>query len=63
MNSCRLGVVVPVRACLVEAVGAWPCRTRVKRRKASGAGEPALSGEAQYLSVFLVYWRRDGREV
>jgi hypothetical protein len=47
----------------VEAIGAWPSRTQVKRRKASGVGKSAPSDEAQYLSVLQVYWRRDGREI
>lgn len=35
----------------MEAVGARPFRTRVKRRKASAAGESAPSDEAQYPPV------------
>jgi hypothetical protein len=53
----------PVKGRLVEAIGARPYRTKVKRRKASGAGESARGDEARYLSVLLMYWRRDGREV
>ena len=40
--------VFTARACQVEVVGARPCRTRVKRREALAAGEPAASGEAQF---------------
>ena len=40
----------PARGRLVEVIGAQPCRAKAKRRKASGTGEPAASGEAQYLS-------------
>jgi hypothetical protein len=39
----------PARACLVEVIGARPCRAQAKRRKAPWAGEPASSGEARYL--------------
>lgn len=33
----------------MEVIGAQPCRAKAKRRKASGTGESAASGEAQYL--------------
>lgn len=52
----------PARACPVEAVGARPFRTKVKRRKASAVGESARSDEAQYPLVLRAYWRRDGLE-
>ncbi len=39
------------RGCAVEAIGARTCRTKVKRRKACAADEPACSGEIQYLLV------------
>lgn len=39
----------PARAGLVEAVGACPFRTKVKRRKASVAGKLAASDEALFL--------------
>jgi len=47
----------------MEAIGVWPYRARAKRRKASVAGEAALSVEARIPSVLRVYWRRDGHEV
>ena len=53
----------PAKGGLVEAIGVWPCRTKVKRRKASGTGKSAASDEAQYLPGFQVYWRRDGHEI
>jgi len=53
----------PVRGRLVEAIGARLCRTRVKRRKASVAGETASGVEARYPSVSRAYWRRDSLEV
>lgn len=53
----------PARGCLVEAVGVWPFRTRVKRRKAPKVGKLASSSEAQYLSWPWAYWRRDGHEI
>jgi hypothetical protein len=53
----------PAKERLVEAIGVRPWRTQVKRRKASGTGESACSDEAQYLLVFLVYWRRHGHKV
>jgi len=53
----------PVRGGLVEAVGVRPFRAKAKRREASAAGEPALSGEARYSSELQAYGRRDGRKV
>ena len=53
----------PVKERLVEAIGVWPWRSRVKRRKAAGAGESASSDKAQYLLVLLMYWRRHGHNV
>lgn len=35
----------------VKAVGAHPCRTKVKLRKACLMGEPVASGEARYPLV------------
>ena len=53
----------PARGCLVEVIGVQPCRAKAKRRKALGAGEPAGSGEAQYLSgalrVVATEWLRN----
>ena len=40
----------PARGCAVEVIGVQPCRVKAKRRKALWAGEPASSGEAQFLS-------------
>jgi hypothetical protein len=52
----------PERGCLMEVIGKQPNRTKVKRRKASCAGEPASSGEAQNLSgvhgVVATRWLR-----
>ena len=45
----------PAKGRLVEAIGAYPFRTRVKRCKASATGKSARSDEAQYLPVLLVY--------
>jgi len=42
----------PARECLVEVIGVHSVRIKVKRRKASGKGEPASSGEARSLSAF-----------
>jgi hypothetical protein len=52
-----------VRAGLKEAVDAWWWRTRVKRRKASLAGELACGSDARFLLVPGTYWRRDHREI
>jgi len=52
-----------VRAGLEEAVGAWWWRTKVKRRKASVAGELARGSEALFLLVLRACWRRDLREI
>lgn len=52
-----------VRGRLVEAIGARPFRTRVKRRKAGVEGELAPSDEAPFPLVPRTYWRRDGLEV
>jgi hypothetical protein len=41
----------PVREGLVEAIGAWLRRTKVKRRKASSTGKLAHGSEALSLSV------------
>ena len=53
----------PARGRGVEAIGAQPCRMQMKRRKASWAGEPALSGEARNLSgvhgVLATGWLRN----
>jgi len=57
------GGEAPAKGRLVEAIGAWPDRTKVKRRKASVAGEVASSTEARYLSEPRGYWRRGGHEV
>lgn len=54
---------VPARGRLVEAVGAYPYRTQVKRRKASMAGKSARGDETRCLSESLEYWRRDGYEI
>ena len=48
--SRKVSGSTPARGCLVEVIGVQPCRAKAKRRKALWAGEPASSGEAQYLS-------------
>lgn len=53
----------PVRDGLKEAVDVQPRRTQVKRRKAFTSGKPAPSGEALFLYVTWVYWRRLGCEI
>jgi len=53
----------PVKGCLVEAVGAQPFRTKVKRRKACPVGKSASGDKAQYLLEPEMYWRRDGCEI
>ena len=53
----------PAKGRLVEVIGAWPYRTKVKRRKASLVDEPAGRGEVQSLLKPSAYWRRDGHEV
>ena len=58
-----VGSCVSARGGLVEVIGACPSRTKVKRRKACAAGEPALSGEARYPPELRMYWRRDVHEV
>jgi hypothetical protein len=52
----------PVREGLVEAIGAQPFRTQVKRRKAAWVGESAAGDEAQFASgahdVLATGWLR-----
>lgn len=62
-SRCGREAASPVKGGLVEAIGVRPSRTIVKRRKASAAGKSASSDEAQYLSVLLMWWRRDGRKI
>ena len=40
----------PARGCPMEVIGARPCRTKVKRREATAAGELAGSSEARFPS-------------
>ena len=53
----------PVRDGLEEVVDVQPRRTQVKRRKAYTSGKPAPGGEAPFLYVTWVYWRRLGCEI
>jgi hypothetical protein len=50
----------PAKDGLKEVIGAWRNRTKVKCRKARAMGEPASSGNAQYLSVVVT---RTGNEI
>ncbi len=62
-TRCAAPRPTPVRARLVEVIGAQPFRTKVKRRKASWVGKSASSDEAQYLlgphGVLATGWVRN----